>query len=71
MLEPIPSLGYKSLGMNLMTGAVEYATEDDSWVQFMIVASAYFLLIAVNIVLYDTDILEISKALKLSCEQSC
>ena len=53
MIELIPSLAYKSLGMRLMTGVVEYATEDDSWVQFMTVASAYLLLITVNIVLHD------------------
>ena len=45
--------------------------EDDSWVQFMTVASAYLLLITVNIVLYETDILGINKVLKLPCEQWC
>ena len=49
MIELIPSLAYKSLGMRLMTGVVE----DDSRVQFMTVASAYLLLITVNIVLHD------------------
>ena len=53
MIELIPSLAYNSLGIRLMTGVVEYATEDDSWVQFMTVASAYLLLITVNIVLHD------------------
>ena len=57
--------------MKLMTGVVEYATEDDSWVQFMTIASAYLLLITVNIVLYETDILGINKVLKLPCEQWC